>query len=204
MSVSDSNSSSSVPKPPGRMTNAVRVLHEHRLAGEEVAELDAEVDVGVERLLVRQLDVAADREPAALLAAAVGRLHRARAAAGDDRVAGLGELATDARAPARSSGRPGCVRAEPKTVTAGPTVAIASKPSTNSERMRSARHGIGVEEGRLGPPLEEPLVLGRAAVAPRRSAASGVTRMRPARRVPGRVGSIGLGCHRGGRSCGLG
>ena len=77
------------------MTNAVGVLDEHHLAGEEVAELDAEVDVRVEALLVRQLDVAADRQAAALPAAAVGRLHRARPAAGDDRVAGLGQPAAD-------------------------------------------------------------------------------------------------------------
>jgi len=39
--------------------------------GEEVAELDAQIDVGIHRLLVRQLDVAADREPARLVAAPV-------------------------------------------------------------------------------------------------------------------------------------
>src|SRR4051794_16860655 len=38
-------------------------------------------------------------------------------------------------------GSPGGVRAEPKIVTAGPTEASASKPSTNSARIRSARHG---------------------------------------------------------------
>jgi hypothetical protein len=39
----------------------IGVLHEHDLAGEEVPELDPEVDVAVEPLLPRQLDVAADR-----------------------------------------------------------------------------------------------------------------------------------------------
>src|SRR5712692_4994254 len=38
-------------------------------------------------------------------------------------------------------GSSGLVRAEPKTVTAGPTSFSASKPSTNSERMRRTRHG---------------------------------------------------------------
>ena len=69
----------------------VGVLHEHDLAGEEVAELDAEVHVRVEPLLHRQLDVAADRQAAALLAAAVGGRHDPRPAAGDDRVATLRE-----------------------------------------------------------------------------------------------------------------
>ena len=67
------------------------VLDEHHLADEEVAELDSQVDVVVERLLVRELDVAADREPAALLGAAVDRLHHSRPAAGDDREPAPGE-----------------------------------------------------------------------------------------------------------------
>ena len=66
-------------------------LHEHRLAGVEVVEDEAEVDVVVHRLLVRQLDPEADREPAAFAAAAVRRLHHARPAARDDGPARLGE-----------------------------------------------------------------------------------------------------------------
>ena len=50
---------------------------------------------GFECLLVRELDVEADREPAALARAAVRALHHARAAAGDDRPAALGEAAAD-------------------------------------------------------------------------------------------------------------
>src|SRR5919108_4877105 len=42
----------------------LRVLHEHRLADEEVPEVDAEVDVVVQPLLVRELDVQADGESA--------------------------------------------------------------------------------------------------------------------------------------------
>ncbi len=38
-------------------------------------------------------------------------------------------------------GSSGGVRAEPNTVTAGPTSASASKPSTNSPVMRRIRHG---------------------------------------------------------------
>ena len=59
------------------------VLHEHRLANEEELEVEAPAQVRVRALLERQLDVAADREPAALHRAPVGRLHDARAAARD-------------------------------------------------------------------------------------------------------------------------
>ena len=93
ISVSDSNSSSAVPKPAGEDAEALGRLHEHRLAGVEVVEDQPEVDVVVHPLLVRQLDPEADREPAALAAAAVRRLHHARPAAGDDRPARLGEEA---------------------------------------------------------------------------------------------------------------
>ena len=47
-------------------------------------EAQSAVDVGIGSLLHRQLDVEADRETAGLRRAAVGRLHQARAAAGDD------------------------------------------------------------------------------------------------------------------------
>src|SRR5437588_10070153 len=75
----------------GEDDEAARVFDEHRLAGEEVAKLHAEVDVVVDPLLVGQLDVAADGETARLLAALVGGLHDPRSAAGDDRVATLGD-----------------------------------------------------------------------------------------------------------------
>ena len=58
-----------------------------------MVEDEAEVDVVVHRLLVRQLDPEADREPAAFAAAAIRRLHHARPAAGDDGPARLGEEA---------------------------------------------------------------------------------------------------------------
>src|SRR5207237_7243237 len=61
----------------------------------EVVERDAEVEVGVVVLLVRQLDVEADREPAALLRAAVRGLHHPGAASRDDRESSLGEPARD-------------------------------------------------------------------------------------------------------------
>ena len=89
-----------------------RVADEHHLAGEEVTEHQADVDVRVEVLLARQLDVAADREGAGVAGAGVGRLHEAGAAAGDDRVAraaeGGGHLAHHrvVRMVGRGAGRP--------------------------------------------------------------------------------------------------
>src|SRR5205809_6281779 len=78
----------------GKDDEAASVFDEHVLADEEVAELDAEGDVVVELLLVGQLDVAADRQPAGLLAPAVDGFHDPRAAAGDD-----GETAPRQRGP---------------------------------------------------------------------------------------------------------
>jgi len=63
------------------------VAHEHHLAREEVAKAEAEVDVFVQTLLVRQLDVAADRQHAGVAGAAVGRFHQASTPSRDDRVA---------------------------------------------------------------------------------------------------------------------
>ena len=77
----------------GEDAEALRGLHEHRLAGVEVVEDEAEVDVVVHPLLVRQLDSEADREPAAFAAAAVRRLHHAGTAARDDGPACLREEA---------------------------------------------------------------------------------------------------------------
>ena len=73
----------------------LRVLDEHRLADEEVAEVHAEVDPRVQVLLERQLDAEADRQAARLLAAPVHRLHRARTTAGDDRPSGSGQRRPD-------------------------------------------------------------------------------------------------------------
>ena len=71
----------------GEDDESTRVLDEHVLAHEEVAELHAEVDVLVQLLLAGELDVAADRQAACLMAAAVDRLHHPGATAGDDREA---------------------------------------------------------------------------------------------------------------------
>src|SRR3989304_458288 len=44
-------------------------------------------------------------------------------------------------------GESSSIRAEPKTVIAGPSVARASNPSTNSARIRRARHGSVFRDG---------------------------------------------------------
>ena len=84
MSVSASDSSSSVPRPPGSADEAVRVLEQQDLAHEEVVAGDPAVHVRVRILLVRELDVAADREAAGVARAAVGGFHQAGTAAGHD------------------------------------------------------------------------------------------------------------------------
>ena len=185
MSVSASNSSSSVPKPPGRMTNAVGVLHEHRLAREEVAELDAEVDVRVEVLLVRQLDVAADRQAAALRQPRFAASMMPGPAAGDHRVARLGQLPADRRARARS--RVGSARSAPSRTPSPPARPRPARRSPRRTRTGSAAPATGRCRGRpaSGPALEELLVLGRGdlrvAMHPRPPRASPACR--PARRV---------------------
>jgi hypothetical protein len=76
----------------GQDHERLRVLHEHDLADEEVAERDHAVEVRV-RLLVREVDADADGLPARLVDPLAHRLHRARSPAGDDGVAGHGEPA---------------------------------------------------------------------------------------------------------------
>ena len=66
-------------------------LHEADLARVEVVEGQADVEVRVLVLLVREVDVEADREAAALLGSAVRGLHHTRAAAGDHGPARLRE-----------------------------------------------------------------------------------------------------------------
>ena len=84
-SVSSSKVSSRVPKPPGRDDEAVRLLHQHQLAGEEVLHLDELGVAGDERvgaLLERQPDVHAEAVLAAGALEAGG--HDPGPGAGDD------------------------------------------------------------------------------------------------------------------------
>ena len=104
----------------------LRVLHEHGLAGEEVAEVDAAVDPLVHALLVRQFDTQAHGRAAGLPRAAVRRLHHARAAARDDRVAALDQQLADA----------------PSALVEGVVGAGASRPEDGD---RGANLGEGLE-----------------------------------------------------------
>src|SRR5204862_709783 len=77
----------------GKRDERRRILHEHRLAHKEVAKVDGPLYPLIRALLEGQLDVAADRQPATLFGAAIGRFHDTRTTAGDDREAFLGEHA---------------------------------------------------------------------------------------------------------------
>ena len=77
------------------MAKPSAAFHEHRLAHVEVPEGEAEVEVRVRLLLVRQLDVEADRHAAARFRAPVRRRHQSGPAAGDDSEARLGEESPD-------------------------------------------------------------------------------------------------------------
>ena len=94
-SVSASDSSSSVPNPPGMHHVGGGEFDEHDLAREKMLESLGDILVADCRLLVRQLDVEADAGRFAEKGAPVGRLHDARAAAGNHRKAGVGEQARD-------------------------------------------------------------------------------------------------------------
>src|SRR5439155_26366545 len=75
----------------GKGDEGRRILHEHRLPDEEVAKVDRALDPPVRPLLERELDIAADRQPTALLGTAIRRIHDARPAAHDDSKPYLGE-----------------------------------------------------------------------------------------------------------------
>src|SRR4029079_14443497 len=62
---------------------ALRVLHEARLAREEVAEVDAEVHELVDALLVGKLDSEPNGHAASVECSPIGGLHDSRAAARD-------------------------------------------------------------------------------------------------------------------------
>src|SRR3954451_23749465 len=79
----------------GQDDERVRVADEHDLAREVVVELARVGDVAGGVLLEGQLDVQADRARAGLARAAVGGLHRAGPAAGDDGEARRAEPAAD-------------------------------------------------------------------------------------------------------------
>ena len=165
MRVSDSNSSSRVPKPAGKDDEPDRVLHEHDLPHEEVAELHAQVDVLVQALLEGQLDVGADGQAAALLRAAVRRLHDPRPAAREDREALFGQRR------GQSTGRP--------VIAVAPADACGSEDADRRTDLRERIEaldelthdaqrspGIGLLEAGNGLPRAKELLVLRALVGP--------------------------------------
>ena len=167
ISVSASNSSSSVPKPPGKTTNAARVAHEHHLAREEVVEPQLHVDVWVRSLLERQLDVQADRRHAGLARASVRGLHEPGPATGDDRQPRPRRSCALCGAPNSYSGLSGGVRADPKIDTAGPISPSRANPASSSCWIRSSRSAsVRVARIRAIPRSGSPRRASRASGAP--------------------------------------
>ena len=95
-----------MPEPAGQDNESLRILHEHGLAGEEVAEVDAKVHPLVEALLEGQLDAQPHGYAVALDSALVRGLHGARTAAGNDGYAGFSQFAAhfDAQLVVRGAG----------------------------------------------------------------------------------------------------
>ena len=92
----------------GEDDQRLRPQQEVHLAQREVVELEAQLrrDVGIGHLLGGELDVEADRFRAGVVGAAVGGLHDARSAAGDDHViADVIDLASGRDEPAELAGR---------------------------------------------------------------------------------------------------
>ena len=128
-----------------------RVAHEHHLAREEVVEVEADVDVVVLELLVRQLDVEPDRRHAGVARAAVAGLHDAGAAAGDDRearpaqhrgrLARLGVHRVVARRARRAEDRDGLadVREAAKPARSSSSIRCVRALSSSSRRSRATR-----------------------------------------------------------------
>ena len=152
------------PEAAGQDDESVRVFHEHRLAREEVTELHTEVHVRVQPLLMSQLDVAPDGHAATLAAASIGGLHRAGTAAGDDGITGLREFPADGPrllVDRVVPGRPG----GPEDRHCRPEMGQGVEPLHELREDAQRPPGIGLEEVRTGPALEELLVLRRSRVA---------------------------------------
>ena len=146
-----------------------------------------------------------DREPAGLAGAAVRRLHRARAAAGDDRVAGLRERGADrhARGVVRVvAGRAGAAEDADRARQLG------EQPEALDELALDPQHPprVGVHPVAGAAAVEQPLVGGRALGLRGRLAAAQDDRARGggwdgARRPSGGagVGGMVMRCSRTGR-----
>jgi len=76
-----SQSSSRVPKPPGKTMRALAICANHNLRIKKIMEIEAELgtDVRIRELLVGQFDGKADRFAAGFIGAAIGSFHDAGA-----------------------------------------------------------------------------------------------------------------------------
>ena len=169
ISVSDSNSSSSVPKPPGKMTKPSAALHEHRLARVEVLEGERASRYGFENCSCGSSMLKPIERPPPSCGAAVGRLHHARPAAGHDREAAprAKRRPTVARRLVPSDGPRGCAPSRRSSLPAGRSASTASKPRRNSSRdplRRAARDPPprGARRGSSCLPLDVALDVRRA------------------------------------------
>ncbi len=125
-----------------------RVLDEHRLPHEEELEVERTRQVPVGVLLVRQLDIAADRDSLRFIGALVGRLHDPRTAARDHRHARLGEQAPGLfRGLVHRIGRLGAGRSEDRHA-AGDVLQVVEAPD---ELAHDAEHAPRVRRDPQSP-----------------------------------------------------
>src|SRR6185437_8759740 len=146
-------------EPAGQHDERLRVLDEHGLADEEVAELQADLDVVVEPHLGGQLYTQADRNPADAGGALVGRLHDAGPTPGDHRVAGPGQRLAD-----------GLGNLVIRAVPLGPGAAedrhgqaeLGQQPETLDELSLDAQHPprVGVHPVARAAAVQQPLIGG--------------------------------------------
>src|SRR5918999_2405376 len=138
--------------PAGEDHEPARVADEHDLAGEEVVELERDVELPVEVLLERQLDAKPNRQRAGVARAAVGGLHHTGPAAGDD---GHARRAHQPRRLARQ-GVLGSVRRRPGRAEEGGRGAhMGERAEALLQLLPDALDPGGIREGR-----EERLLLG--------------------------------------------
>ena len=134
------------PEAAGEDDEPLARLHEADLACVEVVEREVDVEVLVRRLLVRQLDVEADREAAAFLRAAVRRLHHTAASAG------VMEAATAARRKAAALGRLHIELPHEQASNEYLDLELHVRALLRAQGLCEADEGFGVFAGGLGTP----------------------------------------------------
>src|SRR5690606_6150973 len=143
----------------GQHDEALGVLDEHQLADEEVAEVQADVDVGVQPLLEGELDAEADRDAVRLQGALVGRLHGPGATPGDHREARLDQAAAQLDA---GLVLPGVLGGARRAEDADGGRELGQGAEALDDLRRHAQHapGVGVDPAAGGALVQQPLVGG--------------------------------------------